>query len=553
MKRAISVILSLLLLVSVTPVALATGDGDAMDWAALKEALKAGGEITLQNDVAAPEGAAALSVPKASTVTLDLNGHTVDRGLDSAKKKGCVIEVLGELTVTDTSAEQTGAITGGYTDGTGGGVWVRADGRFTLAGGAVTGNTAKNVGGGVYLSGSGASFTMTGGAITGNAAKNGGGLAMDNTGSAEVSGGAISDNTANNNGGGVWFGRGTSFTLAGGSVTGNTAAAQGGGVYINDGAFDYTGGSVANNQQAAGGDIAAKSGSYLPTCYGFEVAGLSLHPMADDPTEEEIDAAENEILLFNATEDTTIYLVWRSTGELEGDLDDHVAAFEQAKVNADVALAALSRDGDSDACGGIIAAAREAMETLAYDYAVSPEDNMAAVAAIVTQAETDLEAQRAQPQPLRLALLPVVGLHLLQHGFIAGKEDVAGHVGGRRQYFVHAVAHPHGLELHLHGQLVVHGGQPRVELRESDQVRHPAFGVFRRGLAAPPARVFRPGDGRVFELQRVAEGDIEPLDLLHGHILQLFGVPFKGHIPHVGVVGDDDLSVISRGTQNTRL
>ncbi len=88
MKRAISVILSLLLVVSVTPIALAAGDGDAMDWAALKEALKAGGEITLQNDVAAPEGAAALSVPKDKTVTLDLNGHTVDRGLDSAKKKG---------------------------------------------------------------------------------------------------------------------------------------------------------------------------------------------------------------------------------------------------------------------------------------------------------------------------------------------------------------------------------------------------------------------------------------------------------------------------------
>ena len=196
-------------------------------------------------------------------MTLDLNGHTVDRGLDGAKKKGCVIEVLGDLTVTDTSAEQTGEITGGYTDGTGG-VWVRSDGAFRLAGGAITGNTAKNVGGGVYLSGSGASFTMTGGAITGNAAKNGGGLAMDNAGSAEVSNGAISGNTATNNGGGVWIGKGTSFTLSGGGVAGNTAASQGGGVYINDGSFEYTGGSVAENQQTAGGDIAAKSGSYLP-------------------------------------------------------------------------------------------------------------------------------------------------------------------------------------------------------------------------------------------------------------------------------------------------
>ena len=70
MKRVISVILSLLLLVSVTPLAMAAGDGDAMDWAALKEALNAGGAITLPNDVAAPEGASALSVPKSSTVTL---------------------------------------------------------------------------------------------------------------------------------------------------------------------------------------------------------------------------------------------------------------------------------------------------------------------------------------------------------------------------------------------------------------------------------------------------------------------------------------------------
>ena len=65
---------------------MAAGDGDAMDWAALKEALQAGGEITLQNDVAAPDGADALSVPKSSSVTLDLNGHALDRNLKERSK-----------------------------------------------------------------------------------------------------------------------------------------------------------------------------------------------------------------------------------------------------------------------------------------------------------------------------------------------------------------------------------------------------------------------------------------------------------------------------------
>lgn len=134
-----------------------------MDWADLKEALKAGGEIALQNDITAPEGAEALSVPKNVSATLDLKGFTINRGLESAKKKGCVIEVLGSLTVTDTSAAETGKVTGGYTDGTGGGVWVRSTGSFTLAGGAVTGNTAVNVGGGGVWFGSGTAFTLSGG------------------------------------------------------------------------------------------------------------------------------------------------------------------------------------------------------------------------------------------------------------------------------------------------------------------------------------------------------------------------------------------------------
>ena len=219
LRKWLSVLLALCMALSLTPVeAVLAGDADGtvpaergqeMTWAELQAAFRAGGDVTLGCDVLAEEDDTALKVPSGTAVTLDLNGHTIDRRLSSAMPGGSVITVNGELTVND--SEGGGTITGGYTTGYGGGIQV--GGTLTLNGGAITGNRAegannKSGGGGVALS-SGAEFNMCGGAITGNA-----------TGSAN-----------GNQGGGVYIGSGY-FYLSGGAISGNTSSGQGAGVYV---------------------------------------------------------------------------------------------------------------------------------------------------------------------------------------------------------------------------------------------------------------------------------------------------------------------------------
>ena len=244
--------------------------------------------ITLTSDVVAPVGAEPLEVPAGVTVVLDLNGYTIDRAVGEifAGSDGMVFRVAGSLTVMDSSAAQTGKITGGNTMGNsgdysyyyyyyyglnagGGGVCVLEDGVFMLKSGTICGNKAY-FGGGVYVAGKGTfimdggticdnftydsgvayayyggggvyvgcnyynsdpsyfgSFVMNGGKISGNFADNGGGVMA--AGNCEIYGGEISGNTALYLGGGV-YGWGV-IVLGSGEITGNEAGWWGGGVF----------------------------------------------------------------------------------------------------------------------------------------------------------------------------------------------------------------------------------------------------------------------------------------------------------------------------------
>jgi len=133
-------------------------------WAALQEALNAGGVIKLSADVTAASTDAALTLPADKTAILELNGHTINRALKAPAADGSVIINNGVLAIMG-----AGQIKGGNTTGNGGGIL--NNGTLTLYGGEITGNKAKGYGGGVYntaVNTATEGFWMTGGLIHNN-------------------------------------------------------------------------------------------------------------------------------------------------------------------------------------------------------------------------------------------------------------------------------------------------------------------------------------------------------------------------------------------------
>ena len=153
-------------------------------WTELKNAISKGGNIQLGNDIVAETSNSAIYV--SNTVTVDLAGHTIDRGCIKATWNGNTFTVSGgDLTIKDTSAAQAGKITGGYNDNNCGGGCIYVDsGILRLESGILTGNKCEDVdangvdrGGAVGVRSG--TFIMTGGEITdntGDAGENGAGI-----------------------------------------------------------------------------------------------------------------------------------------------------------------------------------------------------------------------------------------------------------------------------------------------------------------------------------------------------------------------------------------
>ena len=80
-------------------------------WAELKTAMYNGGSIKLTANCTdpSPNSDSFLHVPYSTTVTLDLNGKTINRNLSSAIENGSVIMNYGTLTISG-----GGTIKGGY-------------------------------------------------------------------------------------------------------------------------------------------------------------------------------------------------------------------------------------------------------------------------------------------------------------------------------------------------------------------------------------------------------------------------------------------------------
>ena len=276
-------------------------------WRGLRDLLRTdgGNGIMLMEDLTypaiVPDGVdLQLTVQKGTEVELDLNGHTIDRGLYNLSedevpgRRGYVILVEGKLTIDDSSNNQSGCITGGNNDadayhnidGNGGGIIVRNGGQLILNGGSISknkaGSTAQHTGcgGGVLVDGNGSSFTINGGAVTDNYARGeGGGVSLSSGASLTLNdGGAISNNQARrvfgfDPGAGVSVGGGCTFTMNGGEIRGNDGSY--GAAVDCAGTFVLANGEITANKIRESGSN--QSCVNLHDDATFEMSGGSIH------------------------------------------------------------------------------------------------------------------------------------------------------------------------------------------------------------------------------------------------------------------------------------
>ena len=235
------------------------------EWMNLQMAINEGGVVSLDQDYTASDKDIVLSIN--NTVTLDLNGHTISRALTEAKAAGNVISIQdgGNLTITDSSADKTGVITGGNNIGNGGGII--NNGILTLKSGSIIGNSCiegkvdgtsyYGTGGGIYNDGSKCEFYMEGGSVSKNTAQGGGaGIHGVSTKQFAISGGEITGNIAVNKGGGVRV-KTTKATIANCTISYNKTTGDeqgnGGGILVEEKGVTLENVTISDNEAAMGG------------------------------------------------------------------------------------------------------------------------------------------------------------------------------------------------------------------------------------------------------------------------------------------------------------
>ena len=282
-------------------------------WDALKTAMTSQDTnltLTLTSNI---DSDAPLTIPAGKTVTLDLAGHNLNRGLSESNPEvnGHVIEVTGgTLTLKDSSTGGAGQITGGSSKDNdaesvyrgAGGVLV-SSGTFNMEGGTIIGNTFTKTGTGNYGAGGvlvcNGTFHMSGGSIADNTntGSHGGGVFVNTGTSFSMSGdSSITRNHADDGEGGGVFSSGTftmssnatisgnsakrgggvcsysTFTMNDGTISGNTATENGGGINAS-GTFSMTGGNITGNHADNGEGGGVYVGAPSATMTGVTISG----------------------------------------------------------------------------------------------------------------------------------------------------------------------------------------------------------------------------------------------------------------------------------------
>ena len=185
-----------------------------------------GAQILFANDISIN---ALLQITGNRTITIDMNGFTLDRGCTSRGSQAIVVRTGSALNLCG------GTVTGGW-GGNGGALDIEDGTTVNLVDVTITGNHADDRGGGIGIQ-SGGTLNMTGGAITNNVSRDrsgtpagGGGLFIYSGSTATLTGVTISGNETEVYGGGGINNFGT-LTLEGCTITGNTSKANGAGIW----------------------------------------------------------------------------------------------------------------------------------------------------------------------------------------------------------------------------------------------------------------------------------------------------------------------------------
>lgn len=167
-----------------------------------------------------------LGIPSDHTITLDLNGHTLSRDLNEYDNDGHVIWVKegGTLTVKDSSGNNSGKLSGGYSRN---GAGICNYGTLTFEGGTIS--DCKVIG-------------------------NGGAIRNRNNGTVTISGGMFKNCSADDDGGAFYNDDGCTFYFKDGTIKNCTAGGSGGGIYTAGGTLDISGGTITKNDASDFGD-----------------------------------------------------------------------------------------------------------------------------------------------------------------------------------------------------------------------------------------------------------------------------------------------------------
>lgn len=237
--------------------------------------------VTLQSDITL---STYWELAKNTKVTLDLNGHTLSRGLNGEadfRRWGLSIYMYQDAQLTIKDSVGTGKITGGSSSNSSGAIYGKKGNRIYMYGGSICNNYCDE--GAVYL-GSGTKMYMYGGSITDNTGHRtsgwglgcGAGVYADEDSQFYLYGGTISNNTSVWEGGGIYAYYANVY-IYGGAISNNRSYGHGGGIYFYDGSkaqheFIIAGGTISENKgNYNGGGIYA---SHL-TMTGGTISGNS--------------------------------------------------------------------------------------------------------------------------------------------------------------------------------------------------------------------------------------------------------------------------------------